>query len=212
MRRYTVSTAVAQRSDEDLICLYRKATSKADRDLAFSELFLRYRDRVARWCVKFTRDHASANDLAQDVFVRALNGLRNFRGNSGFSTWIYVVARNHCRNVIERRIAEPVYVDPASAIETPDPQWRKPYAAIEAKRMYRAEYRAVMNALTVLEAEVVMLHYGNDLSLREVATTLGLTNKSGAKAYIVSARRKLADLVEQHRERGLKARQSLGRE
>ena len=196
MRRYSVSTVlIAQPSDEDLICIYRTATSKADRDLAFSELFLRYRDRVARWCVKFTRDHDSANDLAQDVFLRALNGLRNFRGDSGFSTWIYVVARNHCRNANERRTAEPVYVHPDSAMKLPDPQWRQPYSAIEARRMYRAQYRAVIDVLSVLEAEVVMLHYGNDLSLREVATALGLTNKSGAKAYIVSARRKLAGRV-----------------
>lgn len=187
------------RTDEELIHAYLHAASKAERDTAFAELFQRYRHRVARWCLKFTRDHESAADLAQDVFVRAMNGLRGFRGGSRFSTWIYVVARNHCRNVLERRAGEPVYVDPETALELPDPHWMNTYSVIEASSACRARCRAIFETLTSTEAEVVMLHYGNDFSLAEVGKALGLTNKSGAKAYIVSARRKLTGLVSDYR-------------
>lgn len=193
-------------TDEDLIRQYLDGLTSTDRDLAFAELFRRYRDRVARWCVKFTRDTESAHDLAQDVFLRAINGLRGFRGGSRFSTWIYVVARNHCRNVLERRSGEPMYVDPDHAAEVPDPHWMKTYATIEATAACRAQCRDILAALTVLEAKVVMLHYGNDLSLAEVGKALGLTNKSGAKAYIVSARRKLTGLVDVHRRSNAGAR------
>ncbi len=48
-----------------------------------------------------------------------------------------------------------------------------------------------MDTLDQTEAQVMLLHYGKELPLNTVSRMLGLTNKSGAKAYIVSAKRKL---------------------
>jgi DNA-directed RNA polymerase specialized sigma24 family protein len=50
----------------------------------------------------------------------------------------------------------------------------------------------ILESLDETEARVMMLHYGEEIPLNTVSQMLGLTNKSGAKAYIVSARRKLA--------------------
>ncbi len=187
-------------SDEDLVSRYTMPADDKEKQTAFTELFLRYHDRVARWCFKFTGDRDSALDLAQEVFLRTYRSLHTFRGGSRFSTWIYVVARNHCRSALERRACEPPRVDPEMATEIADPEGLEAYFAIETRQVLDARCRAVFQALTPVEARVVMLHYGDDVPLADISRTLGLTNKSGAKAYIVSARRKLTGLVEQHRQ------------
>jgi DNA-directed RNA polymerase specialized sigma24 family protein len=66
--------------------------------------------------------------------------------------------------------------------------------------------RALLDqSLEEIEKQVFTLHYGDDVPLKAITRLLGLTNRSGAKAYIVSARRKLSRAVRQWktREEGL---------
>ncbi len=193
-------------SDEDIVSVYSLAADESERQMPFAELFLRYHDRVARWCLKFTDDRESALDLAQEVFIRAYRSLHTFRGGARFSTWMYVVARNHCLSALERNAGEPQRIDPETAGEIPDPGWSDVYSAIESRQIAMARCQTVLQALTPVEARVVMLHYGDEMPLAAISLELGLTNKSGAKAYIVSARRKLTGLVQQHHQCQIAAR------
>jgi RNA polymerase sigma-70 factor (ECF subfamily) len=187
-------------TDEDLASCYRSAAGESERQDAFAELFDRYFQRVARWCLRFTHDRESAFDLAQEVFLRAHRGLHGFRGGSRFSTWIYVVARNHCRSALERRAGEPPRVAQDDAMNIADPHSAQAYLALETSEICAARCRDILQALTALEARIVMLHYGHEKPLAEISRELGLTNKSGAKAYIVSARRKLTGVIQRHRQ------------
>jgi len=61
---------------------------------AFDELVVRYQDRVYRLCFKILRNEDDAAEALQDAFTSAFRGLRNFKAESTFSTWLYRVATN----------------------------------------------------------------------------------------------------------------------
>jgi len=183
-------------SDEDLVVIYRENLrtnweSQAREDAA-AELFLRHQSRITRWCYRFTHDRESASDLAQEILLRAFRNLDSYRGECRFSTWLYVIARNLCLSAIQKRSSEPVWVAKASPADFPDTASVDVHTAVEIEQSRRRSWRFILETLDETEARVMMLHYGQEMPLNTVSRMLGLTNKSGAKAYIVSARRKLA--------------------
>lgn len=183
-------------SDEELVAIYRQnlrtSWESQAREDAAAELFLRHRTRITRWCYRFTHDRESASDLAQEILLRAFRNLESYRGECRFSTWLYVIARNLCMSAIQKRSSEPVWVAKASPVDFPDTASVDVHTAVETAQSRRRSWRFILDTLDETEARVMMLHYGQEMSLNTVSRMLGLTNKSGAKAYIVSARRKLA--------------------
>lgn len=178
-------------TDEELIGAYRAGLGEE----SLSELFRRFRPRVTNWCIRFTQDREASPDLAQDILFRAYRSLHTYRGDSRFSTWLYVITRNQCTSALQKRAGQPSHVDPSVADTLPDESWEQIHKRVELDQMCARKWRLVMDALTRTEAHVMMLHYGEDVSLGDITRHLGLTNKSGAKAYIVSARRKLSSIV-----------------
>jgi RNA polymerase sigma-70 factor, ECF subfamily len=65
---------------------------------AFDRLVERYQRDVYRLCYRYVNNHEDANDMAQEVFLKAYRALRRFRGESAFSTWLYRIAVNTCLN------------------------------------------------------------------------------------------------------------------
>jgi RNA polymerase sigma-70 factor, ECF subfamily len=178
--------------DEELVAVYRENRSFGTREDAAAELFLRHQVRVNRWCFRFTHDRESCSDLAQEILLRAFRNLDSYRGDCRFSTWLYVIARNLCMSAIQKRSCEPVWVAKTSPVDFPDTAAIDVHTAVETEQSRRKSWRFIVDALDETEARVMMLHYGQEMPLNTVSRMLGLTNKSGAKAYIVSARRKLA--------------------
>jgi RNA polymerase sigma-70 factor (ECF subfamily) len=160
---------------------------------------------VALWCLRLTGDRESAADLAQEVFIKAFGSLRDFRGDAKFSTWLYMIARNHCYNQIKarakapERIGEPLNNNLAEAREGV-------HERLERERSAKIFGELFQQSLTALESQVMTLHYVEELPLDAVTRLLKLENQSGAKSYIVSARRKLARAVERLNERGQRIR------
>jgi len=177
-------------TDEELISAYRDGWGTTRND-AFEELFRRHHTRIERWCHRFTRDRESALDLAQEIFMRAFRNLDNYRGECRFSTWLYVIARNFCMTAMQRRSLEPVWAAKAITTDLPDSSAGDFHRRMETEQIRQQNWQIILGTLDKTEAKVMLLHYGQELSLSVVSRMLGLTNKSGAKAYIVSAKRKL---------------------
>jgi len=185
-------------SDEELLTVSRKE-SGSERDAAVNELFSRHYERVARWCLRFTGDRDSAADLAQDVFLKAHRHLGSFQGTSRFSTWLYAIVRNESLNRLH-----------ASSPVMEDEEVLADVAALEAGPEELAERRHrgnrlrefLLTTLDQTERAVFTLHFGDEMPLDAITRLLGLDNNSGAKAYIVSAKRKLAKAAKRLRARG----------
>jgi RNA polymerase sigma-70 factor, ECF subfamily len=177
-------------SDEDLISSSR-STAYPSRNDVVEELVRRHHRRIIGWCYRFTRDREAALDLAQEILLRAFRNLDHYRGECRFSTWLYVIARNQCMTALQKRASEPVWVTNNMATDLPDRASSDFYNTFEKEEARQRKWRFILDTLDSTEAKVMMLHYGEELPLTTVSRMLGLTNKSGAKAYVVSARRKL---------------------
>lgn len=73
------------------------ACQRGERE-AFDRLVERYQRNVYRLCFRYVNNHHDANDMAQEVFLKAYRAIAKFRGESSFSTWLYRIAVNTCLN------------------------------------------------------------------------------------------------------------------
>jgi RNA polymerase sigma-70 factor (ECF subfamily) len=69
----------------------------------YAELVRRYQEKVLRLCTSLLSDATEAEDAAQEIFLKAYRSLARFRGASSFSTWLYRIAANHCRDLLRSR-------------------------------------------------------------------------------------------------------------
>lgn len=197
--------SLEQLLDEELVTLYRSGTQVGEREQYINELFRRNYARVARWCLRFTTDREAAADLAQEVFAKAYQNLTSFQGQSKFSTWLFVIARNHCLNAVRantRQATELSADDGEEILLGIADNSPSAHSVLEKTASAQMVRKLLTEALDETEMMVFTLHYGEEVSLDAITRLLRLENQSGAKAYIVSAKRKLARLVQQMKARG----------
>jgi RNA polymerase sigma factor (sigma-70 family) len=187
-------------SDEELVDRHR-AVAGPQQERFLDQLFERHHTRVAAWCYRMTGDVDSATDLAQEVFLKAFQNLDSFRGQSKFTTWLYSIARNRCMDALKSRAATPLLAGEAALERVPDARAGELLSTMERREAEETVRQLMRETLDETEAKVMTLHYVHELPLDAVTRILELTNASGAKAYVVSARRKLARAFNQWKER-----------
>lgn len=179
-------------SDEALIAQARAEADNGKAEQYLNELFRRHHVKVARWCLSVTGDRESAADLAQEICVKAYQNLAYFKGQSKFSTWLYSITRNHCLNALRSRSNAPEMDSDEAVMDTlPDLGADSPLATVERKQQAEIARQLINETLDEKEKAVFTLHFGEELPLDAITRMLKLENASGAKAYLVSAKRKL---------------------
>ena len=78
---------------------------------AFDVLVERHQRHVYQLCYRFVGNHEDASDLAQDVFIRAYRGLRNFKGHASLGTWLYRIGVNVCLNRVGAKTPKPESIE-----------------------------------------------------------------------------------------------------
>src|SRR3984885_6438157 len=96
----------ADASDLSLI----RRVQRGDRG-AFDVLVLKYQHKVVKLVMRYVRNAAEAEDIAQDAFIKAYRALPQFRGDSAFYTWLYRIAINTAKNAVVARDRNPVDFD-----------------------------------------------------------------------------------------------------
>jgi len=90
--------------DNDLALVERAL----DNDLAaFEQLVSRYQNKIMAYVARMLNDHEEAEDVTQEVFIKAYRSLDSFRGASSFSTWLYRIATNLCIDRVRKRKRSP---------------------------------------------------------------------------------------------------------
>jgi RNA polymerase sigma factor (sigma-70 family) len=184
-----------QLTDAELVSRYLAATRDEDGMAAIQELFRRHYQTVVTWCLRLAGNRDDACDLAQGIFVRVQRNLGGFRGESKFSTWLYSIARSECMTFLKTRPQRQEPSQEDEALELPDLMAIGPDDYLERKASAQLVRALLDGELDDVEKQVFALHYGDDVPLETITRLLTLRNRSGAKAFIVSARRKLARAV-----------------
>ena len=155
------------------------AQARAGDPNAFERLVRDNQDRVYSLCLRMAGDRHEAEDLAQEVFLKAWQGLASFRGESKFSTWLFRLAANLCIDA-QRKRERRRGVEPAVSLDDPDSSWREPSDPRQdpQRQLERTERsRALDRALTRLsddQRQIVVLRELAGLSYQEISQRLGL--------------------------------------
>ena len=169
-------------SDADLV----RAVLGGNRAM-YAELYDRYAPLVRAVCHDTTRNLACAQDLSQEVFLKAYDKLRTLRNPDQFAAWLVGIARNECRGWLRKRSRER-YVPMTIVGDVPD-----------REAFDETEVTAVIEAMALLpERERLALHaiYLEEVSADTLRTLLGLSS-SGVYRLLDRARRRLAKLLTQ---------------
>lgn len=100
------SAMSAEQSDLSLVQLAQRGDAGA-----FDALVRRYQHKVIKLVMRYVRDPAEAEDIAQEAFIKAYRALPRFRGDSAFYTWLYRIAINTAKNVLAARGRSPIEYD-----------------------------------------------------------------------------------------------------
>ena len=142
------------------------ASQRGERE-AFDRLVERYQRDVYRLCYRYVNNHHDANDMAQEVFLKAYKALGRFRGDSAFSTWLYRIAVNTCLNFRSSKKPEGEEVSDAM----PD---RAPGALAKVERDERSKIlREAVLRLPEKQRATLILKIYHEMTHEEVAGILG---------------------------------------
>ena len=184
-------------TDEDLVRRFQRGV---DREGALLELF----DRYGAITQAFLRRRIGSGDIAaelnQDLYIAVLEGLDRFRGDSSFKTWLFRMAQNRLSNLRRRwrtHLDELPDATPdelmeelvASDAPTPDVEFGR-------GEVNQALERCLAN-LPEIERAVVVGQYYEGSALEQLTQQFQMTNKSGARASLIAAQRKLRRCLEQ---------------
>ncbi len=179
------------RTDEVLV----QKTKNGDLD-AFDELVRRYEGKIYGLAYRFMGNHADASDLAQDTFIRVYQALAGFRGDAAFSTWIYRIAANICRDELRKRqrrrsvsMDEMIDASPAN-VPTADGSY-SPEETVQRYEVQR-QVQFCLNELSDDHRLVLVMREIQGLSYEEIAGALQCSMGT-VKSRISRARSALKD-------------------
>jgi len=175
-------------SDEDLIRRYLADREGADGQAACSELLERHQRSVYLWCMRYTRDHERAVELAQEVLVRAYRALPSFAGRSRFSSWLFSIVRNRCITEATRARLD---VDRGAELDELPSALPDPQTVLEDEQAARRVRDLLHAHLDETERTALWMSIEERLPVDEITRLLGLDNATGARGLLQRARRKL---------------------
>jgi RNA polymerase sigma-70 factor (ECF subfamily) len=146
----------------------------AGRRESFDVLVERHQRHVYQLCFRFVGNHEDASDLAQDVFIRAYRGLKNFRGQASLGTWLYRIGVNVCLNKVGAKTPKPDALDPLLAASDERIASQAESATDAVLRGERAEQvRAAIARLPRKQRATLILRVYHELPHEQIAGILG---------------------------------------
>ncbi len=142
---------------------------------AFEQLSGAYADRLFMLLLRLLGDRGEAEDVAQDVMLRAWQGITGFRGQSSYFTWLYRIAVNEASRARERKSRRPVDVSiGAEQLQLPASAAQEPSRQAENSELRRAIGRALAELPAALRTAIVLRDV-EGLSTQEAADIAGVS-------------------------------------
>ncbi len=188
--------------DADLVALAQEG-----RETAFRELVRRYERPVFSLIFRMVRDRETAEDLAQDSFIKVLNHIDRYRPEFKLSSWLFKIANNVAIDFLRRRQLDTISLDgsPHAASQAEIEATSFDVAVRQESALEEMEAKelgsAIERAITSLRPEYrscILLRHVEGRSYEEIAATLDLPLGT-VKTYIHRARHQLREALEVER-------------
>src|SRR5947208_1435860 len=191
-------------SDQDVV-----EWAKRGHEAAFRELVRRYERPVFSLLYRMVRDRGLAEDLAQETFIKVLNGLGSYNPQFRFSSWIFKIANNAAIDQLRKRELDTLSLDGSPHATTPEAmratalqlgdKRETPLQALEARELGGAIERAIARLRPEYRSCILLRHVEGH-SYEEIARILELPLGT-VKTYIHRARNELRGYLAARKER-----------
>ena len=159
---------------------------------AFNPLVEKYHPRLYTHIHGRIRDAETAEDLTQEVWLKAYRGINTFRGDAAFSSWLYRIAENV---IIDHFRKQKQDTDPLHTVDERLLTERCPCPSRESERQELRQFlRTAIAHLTPLRRRVFCLYYHHELPIKTIADRLS-KSEGTIKSHLRNARRQLQDLL-----------------
>ncbi len=163
----------------------------------FANLVQRYQQYVFTLVLRFTDSREDAEEISQDVFVKAYRSLADFRGESKFSTWLYTVVRTSSITFLRKKKLDTTSLDNERTFL----QLENRESAFNANTMEQKSRHAMVNAAIRLlspdDGQIITLFYKGEQSLEEIGRIMGMEPNT-VKVRLHRARNRLREKMEKH--------------
>ena len=163
---------------------------------AYAGLVNRYQNYVFTLTLRMVKNREDAEEVAQDVFIKAYKYLADFRGASKFSTWLYTIVNNTCISFLRKKL-DIHSLDNEKVFEVADSMDSGFRANLVEQKSRQSMVHNAIGLLGPDDAEIITLFYKSEQSLEEIAQILGLEVNT-AKVRLHRARTRLKEKMETH--------------
>ena len=164
---------------------------------AFASLVEKYQNYVFTLVLRFTDNREDAEEISQDIFVKAYRSLADFRGDSKFSTWLFTISRTTCLSFLRKKKLDTISLDNERA----GLQVANRESGFNANTVEQKSRHAMLNQaiamLGVDDAQVLNLFYKGDQTLEEIGNIMRLEPNT-VKVKLHRARQRLKDKVDKY--------------
>ena len=162
---------------------------------AYALLVNRYQNYVFTLCLRIVKGREDAEEVAQDVFIKAYKYLADFRGAAKFTTWLYTIVNNTCISFLRKKKLDIHSLDNEKVFEVADNQDSGMRANLVEQKSRISMVNEAIGLLNPADAEVITLFYKAEQSLEETAQVLGI-EVNAAKVRLHRARTRLKEKME----------------
>ena len=163
----------------------------------YSELVKRYQNFVFTIVLRYTENREDAEEISQDVFVKAYRSLADFRGESKFTTWLYTIVTTTCITFLRKKKLDVQSLDNERVFAVAD----NIDSGMRANQVeQKSKVNMVNKAIGLLspdDAQIITLFYKGEQSLEEIATIMGMETNT-IKVRLHRARTRLKEKMEKH--------------
>src|SRR6185503_1577938 len=164
---------------------------------AYAELVTRYQGYVFTLVLRMIKSREDAEEVAQDVFIKAYRSLAGFRGDAKFTTWLYTITNTTCITFLRKKKLDIHSLDNGKVFETAD----NIDSGLRANLIeQKSRVNMVNEAIAMLnpdDAEIITLFYKAEQNLEEIARILRIESNT-AKVRLHRARTRLKEKMEKH--------------
>jgi len=162
---------------------------------AYAGLVNRYQNYVFTLVLRMVKTREDAEEVAQDVFVKAYRALADFRGDARFSTWLYTIVNTTCITFLRKKKLDTHSLDNDSVFELADSRDSGFRANLVEQKSKQVMVSQAISLLSEDDAQVITLFYKAEQSLEEIAKILGIETNT-AKVRLHRARARLKEKME----------------